>query len=306
LALTTRIVVEIYAGDLAAAGALLEEFGAVAEATGIRTAPYTAQLLAAWQGRKATVADLIAATTADARRRGEGMALIDAGWMQAVLCNGLGRYEEALVAAQQAAEPRQEMGILTWAPLIELVTAAARTGRTDVATDALERLAEVTQPSGTDWALGMEACCRALVSGGDDAELLYLEAIERLARARIRGQLARAHLHYGEWLRRQNRRADAREQLRTAHEMFTAMGMDGFAELAARELRATGETVRKRSVEASSQLTAQEAQVARLVRDGLSNAEVAARLFISRRTVEWHLRQVYAKLQISSRQQLHR
>jgi DNA-binding CsgD family transcriptional regulator len=198
------------------------------------------------------------------------------------------------------------MGVLTWGSLIELITAAARIGRPQLATDALQRLAQLTQASGTDWALGMEACCLALVSEGEAAESCYLNAIDRLARTRIRGQLARAHLHYGEWLRRQNRRLDARDQLRTAHAMFTAMGMDGFAGLAAGELTATGETVRKRSAGTSSHLTAQEAQIARLVREGLSNQEIALRLFISRRTVEWHLSKIYAKLGITSRQQLHR
>lgn len=306
MALTTRIVVEIFTGDLAAAGALVEELAAVAEGTGVQAAPYTAQLLAAWQGREDNAAELIAATTADAERRGEGLGLITAGWMRALLCNGLGRYAEAFGAAQQATEPRQEMGILTWAPLIELVTAAARTGRIDVASEALRRLAELMQANATDWALGMEACCRAMVSEGTAAECCYLEAIERLARARVHGHLARAHLHYGEWLRRHNRRVDAREQLRTAHKMFTTMGMDGFAELAARELGATGATVRKHDAETSSQLTAQEAQIARLVGDGLSNAEVAARLFISPRTVEWHLGNIFGKLHITSRLQLGR
>jgi tetratricopeptide (TPR) repeat protein len=304
LALTTRIVVQIFAGDLVAAGALVEELGAIAEGTGVYAAPYTAQLLAAWQGRERNAAELIGATTADTERRGEGIGRINAGWTRALLCNSLGRYEEALVAAREVTEPGPEIGILTWAPLIELITAGARTDRPELATDALQRLAQLTQASGTDWALGMEACCRALLSEGQSAESGYLEAIDRLARARTRGHLARAHLHYGEWLRRQNRRMDAREHLRTAHEMFTTMGMDGFAELAAGELGATGETVRKRQVETFSRLTAQEALIARLVRDRLSNAEIAARLFISPRTVEWHLGNIFAKLQITSRAQL--
>jgi len=304
MALTTRIVVEIFAGDLTAAGALVEELAAVAEGTGVQAAPYTAQLLAAWQGQEGKAAELISVTTADAKRRGEGLGLITAGWMQALLCNSLGQYEQALSAAQPAVELRQDMGVLTWASLVELITAATRIGRLELAAEALQRLAELTQASGTDWALGLEACCRGLVDDGEAADRWFLEAIDRLARARIRGHLARAHLHYGEWLRRRSRRGDARASLRTAHGMFTAMGMDSFAELAARELSATGVSVRKRSAESASQLTAQETQIARFVGDGLSNGEIAARLFISPRTVEWHLGNVFAKLEITSRQQL--
>jgi DNA-binding CsgD family transcriptional regulator len=306
LALTIRINMLLFTGDLRAAGWLLGELGAVTEGMEIQELPYAAQLLASWQGQEVRAAELNAVTTAESERRGEGFGLIAAGWMRALLYNGLGRYEEALIAAQEAAEPQQEVGLLTWSALIELVVAAVRSGRPEVAAGALRRLSQFTQASATHWALGVEACCRGLVSEGQAAEGWYLEAVDHLAGTRIRGQLARVHLYYGEWLRRENRRIDAREQLRTAHEIFTTMGLDGFAELAARELAATGETVRKRKAETSSQLTAQEAQVARLVRDGLSNAEVAARLFISRRTVEWHLRQVFTKLEITSRQQLRR
>jgi DNA-binding CsgD family transcriptional regulator len=304
LALTTRIVVAIYAGELSAAAALLAEMDTVAEVTEIPAQPYTAQLYAAWQGREAEVGELVTTTTAYAQRRGEGLGPINAGWARALLYNGLGRYEEALVAAGQATESRREMGILTWAPLVEFVTAATHAGRHDIGTEALARLADLTRPSNTDWARGMEACCRALLSAGERAEEAYLEAIDRLSRTRIRGHHARACLHYGEWLRRQNRRVDARAQLRIAHEMFTEMGMHAFAELAARELGATGEIVRRRSVETASALTAQETQIARLARDGLSNPEIASRLFISSRTVEWHLSKIFMKLQITSRRQL--
>jgi ATP/maltotriose-dependent transcriptional regulator MalT len=188
--------------------------------------------------------------------------------------------------------------------LPELVEAAARQGNADLAREALERLAETTQPCGTDWALGIEARSRALLSDGDSADLLYREAIDRLRRTQMRPELARAHLLYGEWLRRQGGRVDAREQLRTAHEMLAAIGMEAFAQRARRELLATGEKVRKRSDETREELTAQEEQIARLARDGLSNLEIGAQLFISARTVEWHLRKVFTKLDISSRRQL--
>jgi DNA-binding CsgD family transcriptional regulator len=223
-----------------------------------------------------------------------------------VLFNGLGQYEAAFVAAQRGVKSWQEPAISTALALVELVTAATRTGRNEVAAEALQRLAVITQASGTDWALGLQARCEALVCDADLAEPHFRAAIDRLSRTRIRGELARAHLLYGEWLRRQNRRNDAREPLRTAHTMFTAMGMNGFADRAAEELGATGETVRKRSHESAGQLTAQETQIVRLVREGLSNQEIAVRLFISRRTVEWHLSKIFAKLEITSRRQLHR
>jgi ATP/maltotriose-dependent transcriptional regulator MalT len=193
-----------------------------------------------------------------------------------------------------------------WASLVELVMAAVRAGRPERATDAFGRLTRMTQASGTDWALGLEARCRGLLSEGEAAESSYREAIDRLSQTRVRGELARAYLLYGEWLRRENRRVDARGPLYNARQIFTGMGAHAFAERTARELAATGETVRKRSVECTSELTAQEAQIARLVREGLSNAEIAARLFISSRTVEWHLSKVFAKLQITSRRQLGR
>ena len=197
------------------------------------------------------------------------------------------------------------MGFFNWS-LAELILAAARSGRTDRATDALERLSEMTRASGSDWALGIEARSRALLSEGANADRLYREAIERLGRTRVRVALARAHLQYGEWLRRERRRLDAREQLQTAYEMLTAMGVEAFAQRAERELLATGARARKRSPETRETLTAQEAQVARLARDGLSNLEIGARLFISPRTVEYHLHKVFTKLDISSRQQLGR
>jgi ATP/maltotriose-dependent transcriptional regulator MalT len=186
----------------------------------------------------------------------------------------------------------------------ELVEAAARTGNTDAAAGALQRLAETTQPGGNDLALGIEARCRALLSEGETAERLYQEAIDRLGRTRLRPDLARAHLLYGEWLRREGRRVDAREQLRAACQMMEAIGMEAFAERARRELLATGEKVRKRSPETRDELTPQEEQIARLARDGLSNPEIGAQLFVSARTVEWHLRNVFTKLDLTSRRQL--
>ena len=306
MALTIQIIMQILAGDLAAARLLLAELTAVSEGTEVWEPSYAAQLLAAWQGDHDMAAGLISATTAEVERRGEGAGVVTAGWMLGVLYNGLGRYEAAFTAAHRAVGSWQEPAITTALALAELVPAAARSGQREVASEAVQRLSEITRASGSDWALGLQARCEALVSDADAAESRFREAMDRLARTRIRGELARTHLLYGEWLRRQSRRNDSREQLRTAYTMFTAMGMDGFAELAAGELSATGETVRKRSVETASYLTAQEGQIVRLVRQGLSNQEIAVRLFISRRTVEWHLSKIFAKLEITSRRQLHR
>jgi DNA-binding CsgD family transcriptional regulator len=224
-------------------------------------------------------------------------------WASALLYNGLGRYEEALAAAQRAGAYRHELLFSAWG-LVELIEAAVRSGKPELAADALRRLSKTTSASGTDWALGIEARSRALLSDDEAAELLYREAIERLARTRIRAELARAHLLYGEWLRRKQRRLDAREQLRIAYQMLTAMGIAAFAQRAARELPTIDETARKRSVESLDQLTAREAQIARLARDGHSNPEIGARLFISPRTVEYHLHKVYGKLDITSRNEL--
>jgi len=236
-------------------------------------------------------------------RRGMGVGPILLDWSIAVLNNGLGRYQDALAAAHRASEDSHELVFSTWAG-VELIEAASRSGLPEQGTDALERLSEGTRASGGDWALGVEAYARALLSDGHCAERLYREAIDRLGRTRVRVTLARAHLIYGEWLRRERRRTDARGQLRTAHQMFVTMGAEGFAERTRRELLATGETARKRTVENTGQLTVQEAQVAELAREGLSNLEIGARLFISPRTVEYHLHKVFAKLDISSRTEL--
>ena len=222
-----------------------------------------------------------------------------------MLNNGLGRYEKAFAAAQRASDGQWELVFSNWA-LAELIEAAARLGTVDEAGAALERLVEMAQATGADWTLGVECRSRALLDAGDDADDLYREAIVRLERTRIRVELARAHLLYGEWLRRERRRLDAREQLRTAHEMFATMGVEAFDRRAERELLATGEHVRKRVVETREDLTAQEIQIARMARDGVSNSEIGERLYISRRTVEYHLSKVFTKLGISSRHELER
>ena len=292
-------------GDFAAASALIAESAAVCAATGARSAPFAAMLMASLRGDQAEAGALIDATIAGAEASGQGIAATCAYWAAAILNNGLGRYQEALVAAQHASGETPALYMSMWA-LPELVEAAARCGHGELAAEALERLAETTRPGGTDLGLGLEARSRALVSEGAAAEGLYREAIDRLGRTQLRPELARAHLVYGEWLRRGGRRTDGRKQLREAYEMLSAMGIEGFAGRARRELLATGETVRKRNAQTTGELTAQEAQIARLVRDGLSNPEISTQLFISPRTVEWHLRKVFAKLGISSRSQLHR
>jgi DNA-binding CsgD family transcriptional regulator len=228
-----------------------------------------------------------------------------AQWARAVLCNGLGRYEEALAAAQEAAADPLELGPPKWA-LGELVEAGVHSGKIRSAAAALEQLSAMTQASGTEWALGIEAGTRALLRDDHTAEALHLEAIDRLGRTSVRVELARAQLRYGEWLRREGRRVDARAQLRTAYKALTAMGVDAFADRARRELLATGETVRKRTVDTSVELTAQEAHIARLAAEGLTNPEIGAHLYISPRTVEWHLRKVFTKLGVSTRRQLRR
>jgi len=304
LAATYRAGVHVHAGEFAAATALIEEADAITEATGSAPLGYTSLVLAAWRGQEAQALELIEASREDATERGEGRAITLAEYATAVLYNGLGRYREALAAAQRATE-HDELGLFGWA-LIELVEAAARNREPELAAEALERLSERTRLSGTDWALGIEARSRALVDEGQRTEDLYLEATERLGHCRIKVHVARAQLLYGEWLRRQNRRIDARETLREAHEMFSTMGAEAFAERAARELLATGEQARKRTDDTRSRLTAQETQIAELAREGHSNPEIGAQLFISPRTVEYHLHKVFTKLEISSRNELQR
>lgn len=308
LALSTRAHMLMFTGDLATAASLTDEGTAVTEATGGSLAPYSAMALAAFRGRSDEAAALIDRTRAEVARRGEGIGTAVAEWTAAVLHNGLGNYPEAAAAARRALDQQhfpelRYPGIANWAA-VELVEAAVRSGMDEAAAEARDRLAEMTAAAGTGWALGLEARSRALLA--DDAEPLHREAIARLGRTRVRPDLARAHLLYGEWLRRRRRRTDARRQLRTAHGMLEAMGMAAFAERARRELLATGGTARKRTVPATAELTAQEAQIARLALDGLSNPEIATRLFISSRTVQYHLRKVFAKLGITSRSQLDR
>jgi len=292
-----------WTGDFAAAAALNAETDAVCEVTGSRAAPFTAMMLASLRGRQAEAAPLIEETIAEATAGGQGIAVAYAHWAAAILANGLGRYADALAAARQASEDTSTLYISMWA-LPELIEAAARTGDTGTASDALTRLAEFTLAGGTDFGLGVEARSRALLSAGETAENLYHEAIERLGRTRLRPELARAHLLYGEWLRRENRRTDAREQLRTAHDMLAVMGAEAFAERARHELLTTGEIARQRTAEPVSKLTAQEAHIARLAADGRTNPEIAAQLFLSARTVEWHLRKIFIKLGIGSRREL--
>jgi DNA-binding CsgD family transcriptional regulator len=292
----------VLSGDLATAASLVAEAQSVLEATGSSAVPSKVAELAVWRGNEAEAESAIATAIEKARACGQGGTIKILRSAEAALYNGLGQYEKALMAAERATCP--PLHAFLYHTLPELAEAAVRSGRRAVAAEALERLSECTQASGTDWALGVEARCRALLSSGAAAEAFYLEAIERLDRSPVRPEAARAHLLFGEWLRRENRRVDARHQLRIAHEMLTAMGANAFAERARRELLATGETVRKRRVETASELTDQEACIARLVGDGLTNIEIGAQLFISARTVEWHLRKVFTKLGVGSRREL--
>jgi DNA-binding CsgD family transcriptional regulator len=293
--------VHVLAGEFTKSAGLLEEDRMIAEATGNPPISYTEMVVAAWRGHELRAAELIEATMREAPARGRVACY--AAYASAVLNNGLGRHAEARDAARSAFEPDH----LGYGPFVvpELAEAAARTGDAALLSSVLEWLTERTSVTRSEWSLGTEARVRALLSDGETAESSYLESIDRLGRTWLRPELARAHLLYGEWLRREGRRVDAREQLRTAHEMLTAIGMEAFAERARRELLATGEKVRKRTVETRDELTPQEEQIARLARDGLSNPEIAARLFLSPRTVEWHLGKVFSKLGITSRMDLY-
>jgi len=293
-----------WTGDFAGSAALISEAESAAAATRSPFVPNATLRLRALQGREGEATALIAATIKQATEWGQGIGVIVALWAAAVLHNGLARYEEAASEARQAASNTFEPWVSMWV-LPELVEAAARADDVELARDALERLAETTQLCGTDFALGIEARSRALLSEGAATDELYREAIDRLSRTRLRPELGRAHLLYGEWLRREGQRVEARAQLRTAYEMLAMIGMEAFAERARRELIATGENLHKRSDEMHDELTPQEEQIARLARDGRTNREIGSMLFLSPRTVEWHLRKAFAKLGISSRNALH-
>jgi DNA-binding CsgD family transcriptional regulator len=303
LALSQRAYLHLFAGELTTAASLVEQTQAATEAMGSNLAPYGAVGLAALRGGEAEAAALIDGSRADVTRRGEGIGISVLDWAQAVLYNGLGRYEEACVAALRVAEHPRDLSTSNWG-MVELIEAAVRAGTPELAAEAHRRLLEMTQASGTDWALGLGARSRALLSKGRIAEDLYREALSRLARTRVGSDLARAHLLYGEWLRRERRRLDAREELRTAYELFTDFGMEAFAERARLELEATGERARRRTVDTLDQLTPQETQIARLAAEGHTNREIALRLFISASTVEYHLRKAFRKLSVKSRTQL--
>ena len=304
-AITQRFGMHLHAGEFATVAQLVEEFSVLKEATATGLPDFGTMILAAWQGRSREAFRLIDEFITDMSERGQGYGVSLPYYTASVLYNGLGRYADAMASAELASEQRDDLAFANLA-LAELIEAAVRGGQPERAAAAMGRLTELTLPSGTAWGLGVAARSRALLSEGDEAERLYREAIGHLSSAPARTELARAHLLYGEWLRRQRRRREAREQLRTARDMLEAMGMDAFAERAGRELRATGETARKRTAAAArdEELTVQEAHIARLAREGLSNPEIGTRLFISARTVQYHLGNIFAKLGIASRSQL--
>jgi DNA-binding CsgD family transcriptional regulator len=303
-ALTTRIVSCAFFGQLTAAEELIEEMKGLTGAIGIPVPSYGPVFVSAWRGRDAAAAVAIEEAVQGATSSGEGAVLAFVDYARAVVGNGLGRYADALIAATATDAFDVEGFTIYTQGLAELIEAAARAGVPEQADDALRRLSEMTLISGTEWGAGIRARSQALLSADDEAETLYREAVERLGRTRVRPQLARAHLVYGEWLRRRNRRADARRELLEAFEMFAAMGLEAFSERAQRELAAAGEKVRMRSVERLHDLTSQETQIARLARNGLTNQEIGSQLYLSARTVEWHLRKVFTKLEITSRRQL--
>jgi DNA-binding CsgD family transcriptional regulator len=303
IALNTRAGVHLFVGEFSESAAVVARAGSVTEATGSSIAPYGALALAVFRGEEEQAAQLMETAASDAQRRGEGEGLAFVQWAEAVLGNSLGRYEEALAAAQRASEDSPAIRFASWA-LVELIEAAMRSGTPERAAEALERLAGVARACDTDWTLGIEARSRALASDDETAEDWYRQAIDHLGRTRLCVELGRARLVYGEWLRRQRRRRDARDQLARAHAAFDSIGAAAFAERARIELRASGGQARERAAGGPDPLTAQEALIARLAAGGASNPEIAAQLFISPATVAYHLRKVYAKLDIGSRGKL--
>jgi len=301
-ALGYRAGAHVYRGEFKSAERLLEEVDAIATSIGNAPRKYHAMNLAAWRGVRSQAQDLIASAEAEGAATGEGRLVGLAKFISAVLFNSLGRYDEALLAARDCCE-YEDLGFYSWC-LYELIEASVHLGDNGSAVSALLLLEQRAGASGTDWGLGMLAAARAMVAEGETTEELFTEAVERLERANVALHGARVRLCYGEWLRRVNRRVDARRQLSEAHDMFTRMGAQAFAERARRELVATGEKVRKQPTDSGTELTAQEAQIARMAGDGLTNQEIGAQLFISTHTVEWHLRKVFAKLGIKSRRQL--
>jgi len=302
LALNLLARSHVLAGELATAALLMEEDRLIGEATRNPPIAFAEMMLAAWGGQDAQASKLIESTLEEATTGGVGRLVDFAAYASAVLDNGRGRHDAARDAAWRAFQSDH----IGYGPFVvpELAEAASRTGDMELIRTALEWLSERTRVTPSEWSLGIEARVRALLSDGEAADTLHRESITRLGRTRLRAELARGHLLYGEWLRRERRRVDAREQLRTAHEMLTTMGIEAFAGRARRELLATGETVRRRTAETRDELTAQERQIALLAREGLSNPEIGTRLFISPRTVQYHLRKVFTKLGISSRNQL--
>ena len=300
--MTYRAGVHVHAGEFTAASALIEESNSITAATGYAPLRYASVMLAAWRGEDAKALSRFAPAMADARMARRGRTISQWGYMSAILYNGLGRYDEALDGARDSCED-DELVVRNFA-LVELIEAAAQGSSPEVAAEALHELQERTVAAGTDWALGILARSRALLASGEAANTLYLEAIERLGRTRIVVHLARAHLLYGEWLRRQQRRLDGREQLRAAYDMFHGMGADAFAERAHRRAVATGATAHKRTASKRADLTPQESQIARLAADGHTNPEIGSELFISPRTVEYHLSKVFTKLGLTTRREL--
>jgi DNA-binding CsgD family transcriptional regulator len=303
MTLSMRVGIRLLAGEMADAVFLVDQVQIVTDASDNTRLPNAALTVAAFRGDESEARKLIDATTKDSLARGEGMAITVALWAKAVLCNGRGHYEEALEAAREAVSDRNNLWFWAWAA-VEFIEAASRTGNVEQAVPVLERLVESTDAGGSEWALGTQARCRALLSDGKGAESLYQEALERFLPTPMTFEVARTRLLYGEWLRRQQRQKDARDQLRSAHDDFEDFGMSGFADRAASELLATGVRARKRTVETRLDLTPQEMRISELAAQGATNHDIAGQLFISPATVEYHLTRVYRKLGIRSRTQL--